>query len=65
MGASDVMEAARASCAARPAVLEQLEVVAETGEVRDSHVRIGNSRHHLHVVPFDLAIGDELEAELR
>jgi hypothetical protein len=47
MGASDVMEAADASCAARPAVLEQLEVVAKTGEVPDPHVRIGNSRHHL------------------
>jgi hypothetical protein len=38
--------------------------VPETVEMRDPHVRIGNARDHLHVVPVDLPVGDELEAEL-
>ena len=47
MGAADVLEIARAGGAARALVLEQLEVVAEAGEVRDPDVRVGDAGDHL------------------
>ena len=62
--AADILESASAVGSARLLVLEQLEVVAEAAQVRDPDVRAGNARDALHVVTLDLAVGDDLEAEV-
>jgi hypothetical protein len=62
--AASVLERASAPGTPGLLVLEQLEVVPVAGQVREPDVRAGDARDLLDVAALDLAVRDELEAEV-